>query len=350
MFNLKCPLVIFFLFLCLPFAESVNTRVACNKRNVENRMESNHKKLVNSRWACLILAGMVAVLEVCFMLGQRYLIIHACKTAFGEAMTEEKDKFITLIVFQYDSRNTEDPVPVTECMEWGNQYYLTLEDSTRFRLDSIFQEKLYQKDIPVLTAVGCRMGEQYIQGSSLLAHPDYLAITEKTWRTSLKGKPDLTLKASVHIPVVLLLHRWYTYLLLLLGAIGWLYLVRRKTADLPVHQDLTEEISGEEIVPGYYWNDRQRKLFHEGLAIELKGMSLLYFRAFIRNSDFSLSYGQIAEIHQAGKVENSVVKTRAYQIIKQLKVSLKELDVEVKSIREVGYQLHFSEASVSSSK
>lgn len=54
-------------------------------------MESNHKKLVNSRWACLILAGMVAVLEVCFMLGQRYLIIHACKTAFGEAMTEEKD-------------------------------------------------------------------------------------------------------------------------------------------------------------------------------------------------------------------------------------------------------------------
>lgn len=313
-------------------------------------MESNHKKLVNSRWACLILAGMVAVLEVCFMLGQRYLIIHACKTAFGEAMTEEKDKFITLIVFQYDSRNTEDPVPVTECMEWGNQYYLTLENSTRSRLDSIFQEKLHQKDIPVLTAVGCRMGEQYIQGSSLLAHPDYLAITEKTWRTSLKGKPDLTLKASVHIPVVLLLHRWYTYLLLLLGAIGWLYLVRRKTADLPVHRDLTEEISGEEIVPGYYWNDRQRKLFHEGLAIELKGMSLLYFRAFIRNSDFSLSYGQIAEIHQAGKVENSVVKTRAYQIIKQLKVSLKELDVEVKSIREVGYQLHFSEASVSSSK
>lgn len=143
-------------------------------------MESNHKKLVNSRWACLILAGMVAVLEVCFMLGQRYLIIHACKTAFGEAMTEEKDKFITLIVFQYDSRNTEDPVPVTECMEWGNQYYLTLEDSTRSRLDSIFQEKLHQKDIPVLTAVGCRMGEQYIQGSSLLAHPDYLAITEKT--------------------------------------------------------------------------------------------------------------------------------------------------------------------------
>lgn len=55
-------------------------------------MESNHKKLVNSRWACLILAGMVAALEVCFMLGQRYLIIQDCKTAFGEAMTEEKDK------------------------------------------------------------------------------------------------------------------------------------------------------------------------------------------------------------------------------------------------------------------
>ena len=74
-------------------------------------MESNHKKLVNSRWACLILAGMVAALEVCFMLGQRYLIIQDCKTAFGEAMTEEKDKFITLIVFQYDSRNTEDGNP-----------------------------------------------------------------------------------------------------------------------------------------------------------------------------------------------------------------------------------------------
>lgn len=313
-------------------------------------MDRNYKKRVKSRWGCLLLVCMVVVLEVCFMLGQRYLIIQNCKTTFGEALTEEKDKFITIIVFQYDARNSENPIPVTECIEWGNQYYLTLEDSTRFRLDSIFQEKLRQKGMPVLTAVGCRMGNQYIQGSSLLAHPDYLVISEKTWRTSYDGKSDLTLKASVHIPFILLFHRWYTYLLLLLGAAGCLFLLRRRPEDFPVCQELPADPSGKEIAPGYYWNDRQRKLSHKDDSVELKGMGLLYFRAFIQAPDFSLSYEQIAEIHRAGKVENSVVRTRAYQIIKQLKVALKEIDVEVKSIREIGYQLHFTDDSVSSSK
>ena len=66
-------------------------------------------------------------------------------------------------------------------------------------------------------------------------------------------------------------------------------------------------------------------------------------KQLLNDQDFLLLYKQLAAFHHLNeKTELHIVKSRAYQVISQLKVTLKEVDIDIISIRDIGYQLLFN--------
>lgn len=157
----------------------------------------------------------------------------------------------------------------------------------------------------------------------------------------------------------MLINRPYTYILLavwLICTTGVAIYFRRvksyqRNSILRTHiQTLSDnphnntlQPAGKEISKGYYWDIQHVCLQHEGKKIKLKGLNLKYFQAFINDQDFLLLYKQLAAFHHLNeKTELHIVKSRAYQVISQLKVTLKEVDIDIISIRDIGYQLLFN--------
>ena len=210
-----------------------------------------------------------------------------------------------------------------------------------------------ENNLPITGFITCTIGETY----TIPTHTEL--IKKEVYRKNKDKNQDIILKVYIDLPMIMLINRPYTYILLavwLICTTGVAIYFRRvksyqRNIILRTHiQTLSDnphnntlQPTGKEISKGYYWDIQHVCLQHEGKKIKLKGLNLKYFQAFINDQDFLLLYKQLAAFHHLNeKTELHIVKSRAYQVISQLKVTLKEVDIDIISIRDIGYQLLFN--------
>lgn len=314
----------------------------------------------NIKYQSSILAGIyylltiiLIILEYTFISIQKNEIVQQCQGSFQEALKKEKETFIIRKKFFYDVQKSSDNISADEKSNWCDQFFLLSEDPNRHRLDSISRQKLVENNLPITGFITCTIGETY----TIPTHTEL--IKKEVYRKNKDKNQDIILKVYIDLPMIMLINRPYTYILLavwLICTTGVAIYFRRvksyqRNIILRTHiQTLSDnphnntlQPTGKEISKGYYWDIQHVCLQHEGKKIKLKGLNLKYFQAFINDQDFLLLYKQLAAFHHLNeKTELHIVKSRAYQVISQLKVTLKEVDIDIISIRDIGYQLLFN--------
>ena len=78
----------------------------------------------------------------------------------------------------------------------------------------------------------------------------------------------------------------------------------------------------------------------------LNGKAIRIFHAFITKEDFFLFHHDIYKIYNL-KVESPETKDKVYYLIKSLKESLSEVNINIESVRGKGYKLSFNVNSAS---
>ena len=281
------------------------------------------------------------------------------KSVFTKAIVEEKNLFIDRIVSDYDIRRSKDAIPGNEKREWSDQSYLTMEDANRHRLDSLFRLELKKEGIPVLwSTVSCTQdGEIHTVRKDLLQEEHLLV--EQTYRIDNKKENNIVLRAYGQLGSVNLLNQVYTYLLLLVwlaGILGSYYLSKRQRKDSG--RSVAEEIAAapEEIVKPLQrkpvsWTQLEGDLFFDEQCgvlkkgeqtVQLKNMSLLYFRAFLSKEHYTLTYEDFLTMiyeQKSGEQASRGEKNRISKEIAALRERLKNFDIEIHTIAGMGYCL-----------
>ena len=316
-----------------------------------NRMSFFDKKtgLIGLVWTILLFGpGYFSYIE-----RQKQMPIKA-KIAFTKAIVEEKNLFIHLFLCDYDARRSKNTIPGNEKIEWANQSYLTMEDSCRHRLDSLFRLQLKKEDVPVeWSAVSCtNKGKTHAVRKDLLQE-DFL-VYEVLYRLNPEKENDIILRAYIKLADEnLLWNHWYTYLLLSLWLAGGIFLClykKRKNNSVGNTEETPKDASLWESEPIQWKQLKDDLLFDEQCGVlkrgeqvlQLKNLDLLYFRAFLNKEHYTLTYEDFLvtvykrpEVTKASRTE----KNRISKEIIGLREHLKCMDIEIDSVTKVGYSL-----------
>lgn len=247
----------------------------------------------NIKYQSSILAGIyylltiiLIILEYTFISIQKNEIVQQCQGSFQEALKKEKETFIIRKKFFYDVQKSSDNISADEKSNWCDQFFLLSEDPNRHRLDSIFRQKLVENNLPITGFITCTIGETY----TIPTHTEL--IKKEVYRKNKDKNQDIILKVYIDLPMIMLINRPYTYILLavwLICTTGVAIYFRRvksyqRNIILRTHiQTLSDnphnntlQPTGKEISKGYYWDIQHVCLQHEGKKIKLKGLNLKY--------------------------------------------------------------------------
>ena len=149
-----------------------------------------------------------------FMNDRKVMRITA-KEAFQEAIMNEKRLYIDRFFFNYDESRSPDNISGAEKLEWAHQTVLTMEDSCRYRLDSLFRLELDAKQVPVLwSAVCCLIGKDTLSVSPKSQLQEEFLLDECVYRRNTVEATNIALRAYMQLSIAALLNQWYTYLFL----------------------------------------------------------------------------------------------------------------------------------------
>lgn len=295
------------------------------------------------------------------------LICESARYAFTNAIDQEKHQYISRIEIYYNKNNSLNDISGEEKKNWCDQAYFFSTDSTRHRLDSLFRNEMLKINAHTATAIGYTyngknynsLDEKFIRKATL--------IQEYKFRKDYNNKSDITLRAYIYTPLyILILNNIYTYMLLcvLLFPIPYLFYCRNKRANYSKNITVDDEAETNnddaiyitqrkykstkwvQIYEGYYWDGEHNTLRYKNKNIMLNGRAIRIFHAFIAKEDFFLFHHDICKIYNL-KVESPEAKDKVYHLIKSLKESLSEANINIESVRGKGYKLSFNVNSAS---
>lgn len=272
--------------------------------------------------------------------------------AFISAIEKERESFIPSCNIRYNPKYSPDSVSVSEKINWTSQAYLIMQDSCRYRLDSIFRKEILNHGLNLKSSFSCTYNgettnsikKEIIEGTKI--------IHEKIYRKDNKKENDITLKAYVYLPFNVLVGNTTLYTLLLLNIIGLTVFIlikryRKKhikgtVTHLEVETRTTDNTRWIIINDDLLWNENNCLLKKGEKTMILKGESLRFFRLFLKNESFFLKHTDICRSYGL-KSELPEFKDRIYHSIKGLKKDLADFGINIKSVRGRGYQLTFNE-------
>lgn len=278
-------------------------------------------------------------------------IIQKSQIAFYTAIGKEKKLFIQKVFINFDSKYSPDTIPASDKIEWANQLYLTMEDSCRHRLDSLFNEEMARQGLNLQTAITYT----YNGKSTSSRTKDFLKkatlIQTNRYTKENKKETDLIVRAYAYLPFYLLLDNITVYLLALLNVMGltvFFYMKRHtkkqaqtmRLSPLETEKRKTDPSKWCSIHEGFLWNEREHSIKHNEKTIILNGESLKFFKLFLKKEAFFLNYSEIYTLY--GLIDESPeIKDRIYHSIRQLKKDLSDFNITIQSVRGKGYKLIF---------
>lgn len=275
------------------------------------------------------------------------------KNAFVKAIVEEKNLFINRVIYDYDARRSKNKISGNEKIEWANQSFLTLEDSCRHRLDSLFRLQLKKEGILVQWSAVCcvNKGEIHAVRKDLLLQ-DFL-LEEVHYRIDPEGKNDIILRAYIKLADKSLLNHWHTYLLLsfwLAGGIFFCLYKKYKKDSIKKREEAPKETKRWESKPIQWKQIKGDLLFDEQYGVlkrgeqilQLKNLDLLYFHTFLNKEHYTLTYEDFLVTVYKRQDVTKATRTEKNRISKEiigLRERLKCMDIEIDSVTKLGYSL-----------
>ena len=113
-------------------------------------MEMNSIKTVGLG---IIYMALISCIILFSVIRKKENIIQKSQIAFYTAIGKEKKLFIQKVFINFDSQYSPDTIPASDKIEWANQLYLTMEDSCRHRLDSLFNDEMARQGLNLQTAI-----------------------------------------------------------------------------------------------------------------------------------------------------------------------------------------------------
>ena len=175
-------------------------------------------------------------------------------------------------------------------------------------------------------------------------------IHEKTYRKNNKKENDITLRAYVYLPLYVLVGQpaLYTMILFTLLAVAmYIYTRNREKKQITTTSSPLEAATRTTdnarwiIISKEVWWDKKNHIIKKGeTSMILTGESLKFFKLFLENKSFFLSYKTIYESYGL-KDEAPEFKDRIYQSIKLLRKDLIGFGITIRSVRGRGYELIF---------
>lgn len=179
-----------------------------------------------------------------------------------------------------------------------------------------------------------------------------IPVQEYVYRKDTISTTDIVLQAYIHIPFYVPLQNTYTYAVVFMAsvtlAVCFLYTRRRKKnmTGIPLQElaetgNRTTDNARWIIISKEVWWDEKNHIIKKGeTSMILTGESLKFFKLFLENKSFFLSYKTIYESYGL-KDEAPEFKDRIYQSIKLLRKDLIGFRITIRSVRGRGYELIF---------
>ena len=279
-----------------------------------------------------------------FMNDRKVMRITA-KDAFQEAIMREKKLYIDSFFFNYDESRSSDNISGAEKLEWAHQAVLTMDDSCRYRLDSLFRLELEAKQVPVLwSAVCCLRGKDTLSVSPKSRLQEKFLLDECVYRKNTVEANHITLRAYMQLSIAALLNQWYAYLFLvwLIGlAVFYKYekWKQKNTGESDNYLRLREDLFFDEL-NGVLKSGEQ--------ILQLKNLEKKYFCAFLQAEEHVLSFEYLLTyIHDYKNIEvlQYEDKKRVYQEMNVLRKMLKDFGIEISSVPGTGYRMELGESN-----
>lgn len=280
--------------------------------------------------------------------------------AFLKAIENEKKQYITTFVFQYDSRLSPDTISGEEKRNWGEQICLISDDPNRHHLDSIFQAELDNRKIRGSVTIRCTVGDKVTISRPETFYKKATALDAVSYRKNLDAGQKIILQPYVHLPYRWLAGCWPVYMLVavwLSGTALFIYIVRKKhrrshlAASIDVEQ-IVEKMHEPQIkiqwtlLPGNISFDEEHGILkQDDKEVSLSGDSLLYFRHFIQNESFMLTYHDIL-VYVYGIKTDEISKNDRSRISHGIERLQKQLEgfenLKIILVRGKGYRMEVS--------
>lgn len=310
-------------------------------------MKKNSIRLIGLTIVYLTLIFSIACFSV---MKNKENISDKSQIAFLAAIDKERKEFITNITIKYESKDSPDSVSANDKIDWSAQLFLTMEDSCRHRLDSIFREEIKGQGMNLNTSIGYTYKGKDISYAEQKPLKGIRITHEKIYRKDNKKENDITLKAYIYVPLLELIENTTLCILIVLSMIGltvFIFIKRYSKKQIqgtvtPVETvtRTTDKTRWIIINDDLLWDENNCLLKKGEKTMILKGESLKFFRLFLRSESFFLKHTDIYRAY-GPKSELSEVRGRIYHSIKELKKDLTPFGISIKSVRGRGYQLTF---------
>ena len=283
---------------------------------------------------------------------ERTRITERCQDTFSHAIRTEKKLLIKQFCMQYRQENSPNSLSVEDKKDWYDQNYLIATSPSRHQLDSLFRDGAHKINRNISTAIGYTFnGKNFFSGDES-CRKSVIPVQECVYRKDTISTTDIVLQAYIHIPFYVPLQNTYTYAVVFMAsvalAICFLYTRRRKKnmtgiplQELPETGNRTTDNARWIIISKEVWWDEKNHIIKKGeTSMILTGESLKFFKLFLENKSFFLSYKNIYESYGL-KDEAPKFKDRIYQSIKLLRKDLIGFGITIRSVRGRGYELIF---------
>ena len=258
---------------------------------------------------------------------ERTRITERCQDTFSHAIRTEKKLLIKQFCMQYRQENSPNSLSVEDKKDWYDQNYLIATSPSRHQLDSLFRDGAHKINRNISTAIGYTFnGKNFFSGDES-CRKSVIPVQECVYRKDTISTTDIVLQAYIHIPFYVPLQNTYTYAVVFMASVFcFLYTKRRKKnmTDIPLQElpetgNRTTDNARWIIISKEVWWDEKNHIIKKGeTSMILTGESLKFFKLFLENKSFFLSYKTIYESYGL-KDEAPEFKDRIYQSIKLLR-------------------------------
>lgn len=336
---------------------------------MEDIREKSEKKFIKDLFftlcSYLLFSFFIVLIAHQLILEYKRASLEDARNAFMNAIKEEKNQYIKIAFFKYNSRLSPDSIPFDEKKNWCDQIFLTEEDPNRYHLDSIFQAELVKLKIQASVAVRCTVGDKVTASRPDAFYEKAVALDAVSYKKGLKEEQKITLQPYVYVSYRWLANHWPIYMFFtvwLFGTSFFVYKLRKKYRLVPFNSlavKINTEQTEDENIPytpiikvqwtklpaKFSFDDTHGILKQDNKEVLLSGDSLTYFRSFIRKENFTLTYPEIFELVYGIKtIEISKSdRSRITHGIERLQKQLNDFEnIKITLVRGKGYRLEFS--------
>jgi len=290
---------------------------------------------------------------------QREYVISLAGNSFKEALTSDKVRAFkdVPIYYYYDPKKSTNNLPFPEKENYIYHTYISMQDSNRLNLDSIFRKKLSDCRLPLKSAVSVSY--------ELKMH--YSCPDKEFYRKAVALEPvvyrmDYTPKNRIELRGYIQLSNWFIlqrvpafYLLTIIWILtiaavigGVLLWNRRQQKKRQEKHTVLEEKAIEwiELPNGVSFDRIAGMLKYGDVTTQLARNHLKLFCLFLDSPNHFVSYKTIASVILKRNVQSDLTdsdKSSVYSTVSRLKTSFEGFpSMKIVSVGQKGYRLEFN--------